>query len=413
MATKAEIRLQIVTALDKAGIKATKEQVDMMTASVVDANRKMGKSANEVAGALGRMPGPFGKITGALGNLGGAMGKVVGTTGMVVGAFETGWAAGEKLRQGISYIAKEWFHYESETEKVAKANKRLAKAQKEAAEQFDASFERAHLLREQELADSKATLEQVKLEAEAYRTAAKAKLGLITAGMGAEEQRLERERFEDIMALQANGYDGAAVEQVEAVYDVLKAELAVKKELAKIDAEDDAAAAKRLDTRNKMAAAADRESAAGLEVARLREELQKLEEWDFDDAYNTTEKERNRRMRKVRGEIRAQEAEVAKAQHDYDALNATLAPEDVESATIALKHATAVDAAMLARDRAALAYDQVMSGGNAIGLEFDEAFIKQLNQSSLDSYRTLVQIQEDTAAFTGKLDELLTMKGGQ
>ena len=241
MATKAEIRLQIVTALDKAGIKATKEQVDMMSASVMDANRKMGKSANESAGALGRMRGPVGKLTNAFSNLGGTMGKVVGVTGMVVGAFETGWAVGTKLREGIAHIAKEWFHYKSKAELAAKAHRQLVRAQNEAAEQFDKSFERAHLLREQEMADSKAALEQVKLEAEAYRTAAKAKMGLLTAGMGAEEQRLERERFEDVLTLHANGYDSAAVEQVEAVYDVLKAELAVKKELAKIDAAEDAA----------------------------------------------------------------------------------------------------------------------------------------------------------------------------
>ena len=68
---------------------------------------------------------------------------------------------------------------------------------------------------------------------------------------------------------------------------------------------------------------------------------------------------------------------------------------------------------MLARDRAALAYDQATAGGDLLGFSFNEEFVKQLNQSSLDSYRTLVQIQEDTASFTGKLDELLTMKGGQ
>ena len=413
MAAKAEIRLQIVTALDKAGIKATKEQVDMMAASVMDANREMGKSANETAGALGRMRGPVGKLTGAFGSLGGAMGKVVGTAGMVVGAFETGWAAGTKLWEGIQHIRKEWFGYTSELDKVIAANRRLAKEQKIAAEQYDASFERAHLLRQQELEDSKAALDAIKLEAEAYRTAAKAKMGLITAGMGAEEQRLERERFEDVLTLQANGYDSAAVEQVEAVYDVLKAELAVKKELAKIDAAEDAAAAKRTETRNKMSAAVERENDAILAISRLREDLQKLEDWDFDDADLVTDKERNRRMRKVRAELRAAEADRAKAQHDYDALNATLVPEDVESATIALRHATAVDAAMLARDRAAMAYDQATAGGDLLGFSFNEEFVKQLNQSSLDSYRTLVQIQEDTASFTKKLDELLTMKGGQ
>jgi len=413
MATKAEIRLQIVTALDKAGIKATKEQVDMMTASVMDANRKMGKSANETAGALGRMHGPVGKLTNAFSNLGGTMGKVVGVTGMVVGAFETGWAAGTKLWEGIQHIRKEWFGYTSELDKVIAANRRLAKEQKIAAEQYDASFERAHLLRQQELEDSKAALDAIKLEAEAYRTAAKAKMGLLTAGMGAEEQRLERERFEDVLTLQANGYDGAAVEQVEAVYDVLKAELAVKKELAKIDAAEDAAAAKRTETRNKMSAAVERENDAILAISRLREDLQKLEDWDFDDADLVTDKERNRRMRKVRAELRAAEADRARAQHDYDALNATLVPEDVESATIALRHATAVDAAMLARDRAAAAYDQATANGDALGLQFGEGYIQYLRQSTEQSYRALLEIQKNTADYDEALNKLLTMRGGE
>ena len=412
MATKAEIRLQIVTALDKAGIKATKEQVDMMTASVMDANRKMGKSANETAGALGRMRGPVGKLTNAFSNLGGTMGKVVGVTGMVVGAFETGWAVGTKLWEGIQHIRKEWFGYTSELEKVIAANKRLAKEQKIAAEQFDASFEHSHALRQREMEDSKAALEAVKTEAEAYRTAAKAKMGLLTAGMGAEEQRLERERFEDILALQANGYDGAAVEQVEAIYDVLKAELAVKKEMAKIEAEEDAAAAKRLETRNKMTVAVDRESDALLAIAKLQEDLQKLEDWDFDDADLVSDKERKRRMRKVRGELRAAEADRDKAQREYDALAATLAPEDVESATIALRHATAVDAAMLARDRAALAYDQATANGDALGVGFTEEYANYVRRSTEQSYQALLKIQENTADYDAMLNKLLTMRGG-
>lgn len=58
----------------------------------------------------------------------------------------------------------------------------------------------------------------------------------MTAGQDVETQMLERQRFEDVMRLQAEGdYDGA--EQANKIYDVLKAQIEAKHELARFDAE--------------------------------------------------------------------------------------------------------------------------------------------------------------------------------
>ncbi len=417
MANKSEIRLQIVTALDAAGIKATKQQIDAMTSSVMDSNRKMGKSANEMAAAFGRIRGPVGKLTGAFGNLGGSLGKAVGVAGMFVGALETGIAVGTKIWEGLEHIRKEWLKIKTVSEEVVEANKRRAKE----AERMDALLtkeaERTRELAQLDAERAKEAIENIKAEAEAYRVAARAKFEYQTAGMDVEYQRLEREKFEDILALQANGYDGAAVQQVEAIYDVLKAELDIKKQMAKIDAEEEKALIHRREMEERRAASEERYGAAFERVVRARNELEAAENWWwFDEKGNPvkgySEKAQERRVKRAKRELRDAERELDAADKaQFEAGNALRA--DNTDAVFAMKRATALDAANLARDRAAAAYDRATANGDALGLQFGEGYIQYLRQSTEQSYRALLEIQKNTADYDEALNKLLTMRGGE
>ncbi len=413
MANKAEIRLQIVTALDAAGIKATQQQIDQMANSIAASNKKMGASANEAAARLGRMRGPIGKLTSAFGNLGGTMGKTVGIVGMIAGAFSTGVAAGTKLWQAIQYIRKEWFHYVSELDKVKKANRALAKQREADTAAWTRQMETMKAARAEEEAASKAALASINAEAEAWRTAARAKVAYLSAGMDAEDQRLEREKFEDVLALQANGYGETEIQQVEAIYDVLKAELDVRREMERIEAKEAEENAKVLEQRNKLAEASQRESEAAYWQMKVREQIKKLEEWDFEGAERTTDKERDRRLRFARRELVAANRARQQAGDEYDAIRAKMADVDTLEATQALRRATAMDVANLARDRAAMAYDKATANGDALGLQFSEGYIQYVRQSTEQSYRALLEIQRNTADYDAVLTKLLTMKGGE
>lgn len=416
MASKSDIRLQIVTALDAAGIKATQQQIDRMANSVAASNRKMGSSANDAASAFGRMGGPVGKLTGAFGKLGGTMGKVAGIGGMVAGAFEMGWSVGTKLYDGLVFIRKELLGIKTESEKIVEANKREARAAKEMEAMLDKTAERSRELHQIEAERAQDALANIKAEADAWRVAARAKMEYLTAGMDAEYQRLERERFEDILTMQANGYDGAAIQQIEAVYDVLKAELDIKREMAKLDAEEEKARVHEQELEDKRWALMDKRWSAQQRLAAAEKEMKEAEDWWwFDDAGNPvrgySERAKEKRMKRARRELADARLAMSAAEREYAANENELGATNVDAVN-ALRRATAMDAANLARDRAAMAYDQAMANGNMIGWEFNEDYANYVRRSTEQSYQALLKIQENTADYDAALNKLLTMRGG-
>lgn len=412
MASKAEIRLQIVTALDAAGIKATQQQIDQMASSVVASNRKMGASANEVAASLGRMRGPAGKLQSAIGGMGGAFGKAAGQVGMVVAAWEAGWAVGTKINEGIQKIRREVFGYVSEAEKALKINREIAKERAKSTAAYEAAIKQQRDMAALEEERAKISLANIKAEADGYRAAARAKFEYLSAGMDAETQRLEREKFEDILTLQANGYDSTAIQQVEAIYDVMKAELDVRRQMEKVEAQETEELVKQKQLREQLNAAAEKEDRATNWKFNVQKRISDLENWEFADAELVDTKERNRRLLAARKELPAAELAVQRAGSEYMKIKRQLDATGNLSETQALRRATAMDAAYLARDRAAMAYDQATAGGDALGLQFSEGYIKQLNESSVQSYRALQEIQRNTANFDKLLNELLMVKGG-
>ena len=89
------LRLQIVTQLDNAGIKYTKEQIDQLELGL----RRAGKSGSEAGQEFGKLEKALGKLPGPIGNISNAIGGYAGKLGLILGAFQTGFSLGEKLRE--------------------------------------------------------------------------------------------------------------------------------------------------------------------------------------------------------------------------------------------------------------------------------------------------------------------------
>ena len=90
--TDSKLRLQIVTALDAAGIKATQQQIDGLSKQIEKINQ--GNKVDKLENALGDMPGKLGKISKALGG-------VIGKIGGIVGAFTTGYEIGNMFFENV------------------------------------------------------------------------------------------------------------------------------------------------------------------------------------------------------------------------------------------------------------------------------------------------------------------------
>ena len=110
------IRISISSALNAAGIEATKQQIDAMSGHLQKANAEMRNSAAAAQGWT-KLPGVFGKVQGALGG-------IAGTALAVVGAFKTGWDIGNWIQ---SNIIVPLFKIKDPIEELKKANRELRK----------------------------------------------------------------------------------------------------------------------------------------------------------------------------------------------------------------------------------------------------------------------------------------------
>jgi len=125
-----KIRLQIVTALDAAGLTATKEQIDKMENALAKANKSGSDGLTGLEKKLGKIPGPVGKIADVFDGLGGKIGKFGGIASAVIGAFKVGWDIGSfvnekiiqplfKIKDPLQELKKENANAKKELEKLA------------------------------------------------------------------------------------------------------------------------------------------------------------------------------------------------------------------------------------------------------------------------------------------------------
>ena len=114
-----KLRMQIVTALDNAGIKATESQLKSLEGQISKINSKT--DVSKLQGALGDMPGKLGKIGKSLGGIGGQL-------TLIIGAFTTGYEIGTMF---FDKVVKGLFGWKDPIDQLIEANKKLKKQQDE------------------------------------------------------------------------------------------------------------------------------------------------------------------------------------------------------------------------------------------------------------------------------------------
>ena len=126
-----KLKLQIVTALDNAGIKATKEQI----AGLEQELSKVGdnKSLSDAEKKLSKLSGPFGKLQDMFGGLNGTLAKVGGTATAVAAAFKAGWDIGEWIQ---TKVINPLFRIQEPLDELKKKNKELQKEHQKTIDKF-------------------------------------------------------------------------------------------------------------------------------------------------------------------------------------------------------------------------------------------------------------------------------------
>ena len=222
-----------------------------------------------------------------------------------------------------------------------------------------------------------------------------------------EIQKLERERFEDILALQANGeYDRA--EQVSKIYDIYRQELDAKKQLANFDEE-----SSRLENER---AAKEQEAYKWLDkIDKLeekrkywKEQMRKLEEGETEAA---TAKEYDRRESKIMRNINSVEKQLDAVEAQAQKYVTDIDEGAIESLTRQRNRATLADKLNLDRDKLLWDYGKAIdAAGTDYGFKFSADYIKQNFEATQKSYTELHDIRQNTENLAEKLDQLLQMK---
>lgn len=349
-----------------------------------------------------------GGIPGKLGKISSALGGVAAKMSLVVGSFMTGYDLGTKFVNDIQMkLPKGWWNeHLFAIETLKKENRALKKWQEDEIYTWQKRSQLIQDSYEQQRYEIDKTIGKINQQMQSYTRIAKAASEFANAGEDKDIQTLERERFEDVLRLQAMGeYDAA--EQASKYYDFQRKELEAKKQILSFDDESDMMEAKHIKSQEKINLLLEKEK-------KLKEEQWKLEGWkdDLDAGLSNKEIDKNQsqinsRLKQIKRERDAIDKEANELADELDAY-------DVESATRALKRATLVDSLFLEGDKAALEYDRsVAEHGNLLGVEFTKDFIEQFNQASLDSYNELKSIEQNTAgiiALEDKIDSLLQLK---
>ena len=394
MALDSKLRLQIVTALDNAGIKATEDQINGLATKIQDINKEaVGK---KLENAFGDLPGKIGKITKALGGL-------PGTLSLVVGAFQFGWEIGTKF---FDTVIKGWFGWEDAVTKLKKSNAAMMKSLKASAQDYEQMMTRVANQYDIQQAKIDTTIEKINTLTQSYTRLGKAQSDFDNAGADQDIQQLERERFEDMLALQASGeYDAA--EQVNKVYHILRQELEAKKEIAKYDEESARLQAERVAKEQEAFKLVDKVNSWQKQRDFLKEKLDTL---DANPAAYTA-----RRYDQMRDQLVSQIAKIdnnlQKAENKAIKYNAELDAAEYDELSRQRNRSTLVDRLNLDRDKLLWQAGQAIDADyNRYGWNFSDDFIKQSYDSSMKSYTELKDIKKNTENLAEKLDELLGLK---
>lgn len=398
-----KLRLQIVTELDAAGIKATKEQVDQLELGM----RRAGNSGAETGEKFGRLEKELGKLPGPIGKIGGALGGLAGQVGMVIGALKFGIDIGnwiqEKciaplfgIKDPIEELKKENRAYEEELKRVKAA----------ITEATDAEIKRMDAA----VAAGDKALKKIDDQTAAYFRQATALQGLSAAGNNAALQQLEREKYENMRDYSTAGYSEAA-EQIGKYYDVVIAEEKAKQQIEEFDRESLKLETERTKNEEAYAAAAKRAANAKYDAEALERRLSE--------------------HRKKNGLISG----VAVYDNDRDAMLddqleklAERARKDAEKAAEVMQRRgeklETVDADVMRRQmeranlvagendqivRAADAYDDFVNGNQGaalLGSDFG-SWGSDILKSAEDSYRVQSDLLEEVRSMCSDLKELL------
>ena len=325
MASK-QIKISIQSALNAAGITATKDQINKLGGTLEEFNRKQARIAKETGQSWAKLPGVFGKIQSSVE---GVFAKALA----VVGAFKTGCDIGEWINEKV---IRPLFGIKDPIEELKRQNRELTAQAQAAAKAWEESFQKWTAAWESEVAGVDRVLRKVEQLSRSYLEMQKAKERVIAAGDNAELLKLERDKFTAMSTADSPEVAAAAGKK----YDIQIAEATAQQKLEQYDRNMETAAQQLKTERERLAAAQQRGVALAQQLQGLEGKLKywrsqrSVEDYDFD----TSAKEEAKvgaELEKLRPKVEANKEEVKRRRDTIAAMRESAKAEAQERANLA------------------------------------------------------------------------------
>lgn len=306
--------------------------------------RKAEDSVSRVFRMAGRLPGVFGQIQTALGRFG------VKAAG-VIGAFKVGWDIGKWIDE---HVIVPLFGIKDPIEEIKKKNRELKKEAEEAAVKWADEQDNLVSQLERHAKAASDVVAEIDNMAAAYLRLQDAKKAVANAGNDAEVLSLQRDKFEDMLALGRDGNPEQAA-QVGKYYDVMIAEKRKERVVAEADAAVERAESAIETNEQKIKELWRREQIAERDLKDAQARFQKIEDGDVDFVWD--DKRYNAALKKAKRDVEHAQRNRDKIANqreklalDREALSTSLSAREAERANAEEKAELEIDAKKKAYD---------------------------------------------------------------
>lgn len=390
-----KLRLQIITQLDAAGIKATKDQVDKLEQSFKKTTDTGKSGFDSLEGQLKEMPGLFG----ALGKALGPVGRVLGGIGGAIALFKEGYEIGQKIREWAGETfnwAKTFDQVQAEIKETEDA---IAQAKQQELDTAKLVADKKIELMQKEQTEQDKINQKITDQTRRQMQQIAALTSVQNARDNAEVQQLEREKFEEVMAYDSAGYTEAS-EQIGKAYDVMIQQLKVKQQLEQHDRDSLKFAQEKFKTEEAfLRVMKNYEKTANL-VAREEEKLKTINGFD-----GGAKREQQQRV------IDRAKSRLERIKNNALDLESQLIAQDNMIDQRELERSNIANNGALAIDRLAYDYDKYTQMYNNPGnFEIGEEWQKSLLDFSMKEYDIQKELLKVTSDIPQKLEQLLQIK---
>ena len=412
------LKLQIITALDNAGIHATKQQINSLTNQVQTANSNISSSGNHTEKMLNRLAGNVGNFGGEFGKLGGQIAVAYGLFKSFMMSFETASSFFQKFtKEGVLTFSsikegfkdagnsiKEFFTGWEEAQK--KRDTRIKEMNNSITAGMESAIDFQNAQLDKTLSKQEKITKEINNSTRAYLTQANAIKNLNTAKGDEEIIGLQQNILDNVELLRSQGMNDEAnqleiygqwlIEQRKAAIEIDGLENELVKQLKTSHSQEDLVKVKKNEIKITKEA-----------VDNAWSQLHDLKML-YDKQGTENKPENQKRMRLQEKNIEKLENQYQQKQMELKQLEAQAETEKTKSAEIAYRLTNAQKRGVYQMDTIGVRFDQNRREfGNLI--DIDRGYIDKA-YAQLESTDLLKEIVEELKASRELNEQLLSFK---